>query len=104
MSRDFQRSDDEHSRGTDLRLPGADLVSQGMADLARGAVTAEALLVSIGAPRFRSLNVHLPATLPDAEARLYALLYVTHADGAHGRYNALVRQLVSFQRAAACAK
>ena len=43
-------------------------------------------------------------TLPDAEARLYAPLYASHADGAHGRYNALVRQLVSFQRAAACAR
>ena len=89
---------------TDPLLPGADLVSQGIDDLSRGAVTAEALLVSIGAPRFRALNWDLPLTLPDAEARLYALLYASHADGAHGRYNALVRQLVSFQRAAACAR
>ena len=85
-------------------LPGADLVSQGIADLSHGAVTVEALLVSIGAPRFRALNWDLPVTLPDAEARLYALLYASDVDGAHGRYNALVRQLVSFQRAAACAR
>ena len=85
-------------------LPGADLVSQGIADLSHGAVTVEALLVSIGAPRFRALNWDLPVTLPDPEARLYALLYASDADGAHGRYNALVRQLVSFQRAAACAR
>ena len=85
-------------------LPGADLVAQGIADLSRGAVTVEALLVSIGAPRFRALNWDLPVTLPDAEARLYTLLYASDGDGAHGRYNALVRQLVSFQRAAACAK
>lgn len=85
-------------------LPGSDLVARGIADLARGAVTAEALLVSIGAPRFRALHWDLPPTLPNAESDLYRLLYATHQDGAHGRYNALVRQLVSFQRALACAR
>jgi hypothetical protein len=37
------------------------------------------------------------------EHRLYALLAVTNADSAHSRYNALVRRLVSFERALACA-
>lgn len=99
-----QRPDPDGPAGHGPRLPGADLVSQGIADLSRGAVTVEALLVSIGAPRFRALHWDLPITLPNAEERLYALLYATHADGAHARYNALVRQLVSFQRAAACAR
>lgn len=85
-------------------LPGADLIDTGIADLARGAITVEALLVSIGAPRLRALNWTLPATLPHAEEQLYALLSAAHGDGAHSRYNALVRQLVSFQRAAACAR
>ena len=84
-------------------LPGADLIGRGIADLARGAVTAEALLVSIGAPRFRALGWDLPDTPPNPESALYALLYSVHGDGAHSRYNALVRRLVSYQRAAACA-
>ena len=90
--------------GSGPLLPGGTLVSQGITDLSRGAVTVEALLVSIGAPRFRALNWEIPVTLPDAEARLYALLYASDGDAAHGRYNALVRRLVSFQRAAACAR
>ena len=84
-------------------LPGADLVAQGIADLSRGAVTVEALLVSIGAPRFRALKWDLPPSLPNAEERLYAMLSAAHGDGAHSRYNALIRRLVSLQQAAACA-
>jgi hypothetical protein len=80
-------------------LPGAELVAKGVEDLARDRVTIEALLVSIGAPRLRLLYPGLTATLPDAELRLYALLRATHGDGAHSRYNALLRRLVSFQRA-----
>lgn len=34
-------------------LPGADLVQRGVADLGAGRESAEALLVSIGAPRLR---------------------------------------------------
>lgn len=85
-------------------LPGADLVERGLAALARGQVTAESLLVSIAAPRLRALGTDVPATLPDPELELYRLLVREHGDAAHGRYNALVRQMVSFQRAAACAR
>jgi hypothetical protein len=38
-----------------------------------------------------------------AEQRLYRLLADRHGDAAHARYNALVRRLVSFERAAAAA-
>ena len=85
-------------------LPGADLVDRGIADLARGTASAEAMLVSIGAPRLRALGWDLPVTLRNPEERLYSLLAEADADAAHSRYNALVRQLVSFARAAACAK
>jgi hypothetical protein len=81
-------------------LPGADLVQKGLADLARGETTAEALLVSIGAPRLAWLGIDVPAPLPDPERRLYDLLAAGHGDAAHSRYNALVRRLVSFERAA----
>jgi hypothetical protein len=39
----------------------------------------------------------------NAEHRLYELLRATDPDTAHGRYNALIRRLVSYERAAECA-
>jgi hypothetical protein len=61
----------------------------------------ESLLVSIGAPRLRRLGLAIPDTLAEPELRLYRLLSEKHGDAAHSRYNALVRRLVSFERAAA---
>jgi hypothetical protein len=85
-------------------LPGGDLVAQGVADLRAGRESVAALLVSIGAPRLLALGIALPPTLPDPEHRLYLRLGTEHADSAHSRYNALVRRLVSFERALACAR
>lgn len=84
-------------------LPGADLVAKGLDDLERGVESAEALLVSIGAPRLATLGIEVRRPVPTPELRLYALLAREDADAAHSRYNALVRRLVSFERAAACA-
>jgi hypothetical protein len=86
------------------RLPGAELVEQGIADLARGALTEQALLVAIGAPRLRRLDYDVPELrIERPEHRLYELLARTEPDAAHSRYNALIRRLVSFERAAECA-
>jgi hypothetical protein len=86
-----------------LPLPGEDLVRQGVADLARGLETVPGLLVAIGAPRLRRLGFSLPEMLPVVpEHRLYELLSVSEGDAAHARYNALIRRLVSFERAAEC--
>ena len=85
-------------------LPGADLIAKGLDDLAAGRETPEALLVSIGAARLRTLGIDPPTTIDDPELRLYRLLAAQHGTAAHGRYNALVRRLVSFERAAACAR
>jgi hypothetical protein len=84
-------------------LPGAEVVEPGLQDLARGAETIESLLVSIAAPRLRSLGFTVAAPVADAELKLYRLLAVQYGNAAHSRYNALVRRMVSFQRAAACA-
>lgn len=84
-------------------LPGADLVRKGLADLVRGEETEESLLVSIGSPRLRLLGVPVTGDFPDPEQRLYRLLAERDPDAAHGRFNALVRVLVSFERALACA-
>jgi hypothetical protein len=83
-------------------LPAADLIDAGLADLAEGRETPEALVVSIGAPRLRSLGVSVPPTIANPEHRLYGLLRQRDDDSAHARYNALVRRLVSFERALAC--
>lgn len=85
-------------------LPGQDLVEAGLADLHRGRESVSALLVCIGAPRLRRLGVHLPATIPSPELRLYDLLALDDPDSAHGRYNALIRRLVSYERAVECAR
>jgi hypothetical protein len=85
-------------------LPGADLVEAGLADLERGVESVESLLVSIGAPRLAQLGYDVRAPFPDAEHRLYERLRRDDADAAHSRYNALIRRLVSFERAAECAR
>jgi hypothetical protein len=85
-------------------LPGADLVRRGLDDLAAGRETIESLLVSIGAPRLREAGLQLPPTLPDPGHRLYFLLGRIHDNDAHSQYNALIRRLVSFERALECAR
>lgn len=77
--------------------PGEDLVREGLRDLSSGVATPAALLVSIGAPRLRRLGIAVPSALPAPEHQLYALLSESGVDSAHGRYNALVRRLVSFE-------
>lgn len=82
-------------------FPGGDLIAEGLADRARlefGSVPA--LLVAIAAPRLRQLGLDVPAGGPaDPERALYERLAAMDARTAHGRYNALVRRLVSFARA-----
>jgi hypothetical protein len=86
-------------------LPGNDLIVAGIEDLRHQRQTVEALLVAIGAPKLRSLGVDVPDSLPTTpEHRLYDLLSETEPDSAHSKYNALIRRLVSFERAMACVK
>ena len=81
-------------------LPGHELVLPGIDDLSRGVESEEALLVSIGAPRLRQAGIDVPRPLASPEHRLYQRLAEEDPDSAHARYNALVRRLVSFERAA----
>src|SRR5688572_8437224 len=81
-------------------LPGADLIRKGLADLDNGVESIEALLVLVGAPRLRRLGFDVADTPYFPEDRLYAALARVHGDGAHSQYNALIRRLVSFERAA----
>lgn len=84
-------------------IPGADFIEQGLEDLLGGKETIPSLLVSIGAPRLARLGIVIPGTVfSTPEHRLYALLAGSEPDSAHSRYNALIRRLVSFERALAC--
>ena len=86
-------------------LPGNDLIVTGLEDLLHHRQTIPALLVAIGAPKLRSLGLEVPDNLPSTpEHRLYDLLSATGPDSAHSRYNALIRRLVSFERALACVR
>ena len=87
----------------DVPYPGADLIRRGLDDWRGGRESVPALLVQVGAPRLRRLGIALPEDAAVApEHRLYALLSAERSDAAHARYNALIRRLVSFERAAAC--
>ncbi len=84
-------------------LPGRDVVEQGLADLAAGVESVASLLVAIGAPRLRELGLPVSHSWTNPEHQLYQRLVEAYGpDEAHSRYNALIRQLVSFERAAEC--
>lgn len=85
-------------------VPGYDLIQSGLEDLSRGIESVPALLVSIGAPRLRRLGFNLLAPVSSPERRLYEILRQSDPDSAHSRFNALVRRLVSFERAAECGR
>jgi hypothetical protein len=81
-------------------LPGHELVSAGLADLARGHESEASLLIAMAAPRLRALGFEVPAGGGEHPShRLYELL-AEGDGGAHSRYNALVGRVVSFARAA----
>ena len=63
-----------------MMLPGEELVEKGIADLKAGLVTAEALLVAIGAPKLQQLGVVVPTPLPAEPEREDA-----HGRGSNGR-------------------
>ena len=89
----------------DQALPGSDLIEVGLNDLQEHRETIAALVVAIGAPRLRRLGIVVPNILQsDPEHRLYDILAQDDPDSAHSRYNALIRRLVSFERAAECVK
>ncbi len=81
-------------------LPGHELVSGGLADLAAGRQTEASLLVSMAAPRLQALGFEVPGDRDEQPShRLYEFLSETDAS-AHSRYNALIARMVSFARAA----
>jgi hypothetical protein len=90
-------------------LPGGDLVTEGLADLAAGRRTPPTWLVQIGAQNLRRAGVDVPVSTGVSssgfpEDELYEMLRQRDPRSAHSEYNALLRRLVSFERALACAR
>jgi len=85
-------------------LPGGDLVATGLRDLQAGVESIEAALVRVGATNLRAhaLDVSQGDTQTSPEHALYSLLAAKYGNAAHSQYNALLRRLVSFERALAC--
>ena len=82
-------------------LPGEALLREGLADFQSGRRSIPACLAAIAGPRLRRLGLLPPArsqSLPEPELQLYRLLRQQGGD-AYSRYNALVRELVSFEQA-----
>lgn len=84
------------------RLPGAEIVLAGIADLKAGKLSVDALAVQSAAPRLRALGLETgeaEGELPAAH-RLYQQLHRDLGDGAHSRYNAILGRVTSFAQAA----
>jgi hypothetical protein len=83
-------------------LPAAERIERGLSELAAGVESVDALLVAIGAPRLARAGLRVPARATEyqeAELRLYALLGRQGSHDPYSEYNALLRELVSFERA-----
>jgi hypothetical protein len=82
-------------------LPGEKLVRQGLADFQAGLCTIPACLVRIARPRLSRAGLMpqgVPGQYSEAELQLYNLLKLERGDP-YSRYNALLRELVSFENA-----
>jgi hypothetical protein len=80
------------------RLPGAEIVLAGIADLRAGQRSINAMAVQCAAPRLRKLGLEAPSAdggVPAAHA-LYLALREELGDGAHSRYNAILARVASF--------
>jgi hypothetical protein len=81
-------------------LPGHDLFSAGVADLQAERRSEAGLLVSIARTRLIGAGLDVPnAATSRPSHELYDLLLEQSPATAHGRYNALLRRIVSFARA-----
>lgn len=83
-------------------FPGAEIVSEGLSDLAAGRETVSSNAVAMASTRLRAAGIEVPEAGDGQPAahRLYEKLAREDPRGAHSRYNAIVGRVVSFARAA----
>lgn len=81
-------------------LPGGARIIEGLADHALGKHGINACLVRIASPRLARVGAISLSDKPDcsAELDLYEIL-MSEPGNPYGRYNALMRELVSFEHA-----
>jgi hypothetical protein len=82
-------------------LPGEALLREGLADFRSGRCTIPACLVGMARSRLRRAGLItgvVASSFPEPERQLYRLLRQEGGD-AYSRYNALLRELVSFEQA-----
>lgn len=91
-----------------LGIPGGVIVDTGLQDLLAERGSKEAYLVALAAPRLRREGVPVPfpsqdwhGSVPDPHEKLYRLIEAESGELAHSRYNAYMRQVVSFADALA---
>lgn len=82
-------------------LPGAEIVINGVADLAAGRRTVNAAATAMASARLRAAGLEVGRLAGDEPPahQLYDLLAATEGDAAHSRYNAIARRVLSFARA-----
>jgi len=83
-------------------LPGESLIRKGLLDLHNGETTIESLLLMIAKDDLRRNGLSMERDIDldgDAEIALYDLLRTSGEPDSYSKYNSLVRELVSFQRA-----
>jgi hypothetical protein len=83
-------------------LPGAEIVLPGIADIEAGRTSVNAIAVQCAATRLRGIGLNAPGVEGDVPAahQLYARLSDDLGNGAHSRYNAILRRVASFAGAA----
>ena len=82
-------------------LPGADRIIVGLGDYREGRRSIPACLVRMARPRLIRAGA-MAATSPSddgAELELYQLLSASEGPASFSRYNALIRELISFEHA-----
>lgn len=82
------------------RLPGWEIISEGLADSATSRVTPAACAISIARPRLSKAGLvsTLHPKIAEPEHVLYRLFRSENGD-AYRRYNAFLRRLISFEHA-----
>lgn len=95
------RQQNKPSSGDFSGLPGADLVENGLRDLAANVRSAEALAVALFEPRLRTLGIAISGSHggETLNLELYELLEEQYGVEAHSQYNALLRRVISFASA-----
>lgn len=80
-------------------LPAESIIRKGLKDLKNKRTSIESCLVSIAAPRLRTVGLMTDLFLSDSgELTLYRLLLEQNRDP-YSQYNSLLRELVSFEHA-----